>query len=102
MLRHPAENNESGQVAINMELAKRLSKCGGEMIAVTSIAGQFCSEIFQEISPIPFIDLLETVKTKMNHCSLKKKSVCWTHTGAWDRHLTVCSMALKGCHLWPG
>lgn len=59
-------------MAINMELAKRLSKCGREMIAVTSIAGQFCSEMFQEIFPIPFIDLLEAVKTKMNHCGLKK------------------------------
>ncbi|MGV0959012.1 MAG: aspartate/glutamate racemase family protein [Limnohabitans sp.] len=78
LLRHQAENNQSAQVAIYMQLANRLKQCGVEMIAVTSIAGHFCIEAFRNVSPIPVIDLLETVKAEVNRLGLKKVGLLGT------------------------
>ena len=78
LLRHQAEGNQSAQVAIYMELANRLKQCGVEMIAVTSIAGHFCIEAFKKVSPIPVIDLLETVKAEVHRRGLKKVGLLGT------------------------
>lgn len=78
LLRHQAENNPSAQVAIYMELAKRLKQCNVEMMAITSIAGHFCIEAFKKISPIPVIDLLETVKNEVDRRGLKKVGLLGT------------------------
>jgi aspartate racemase len=78
LLHHQAENNQSAQVAVYMELANRLKRCGVEMLAVTSIAGHFCIEAFKRVSPIPVIDLLETVKVEVNRRGLKKVGLLGT------------------------
>ena len=78
LLRHQAAGDQSAQVAIYMELAKRLKQCGAEMIAVTSIAGHFCIEAFKKISPIPVIDLLETVKAEVDRRGLKRVGLLGT------------------------
>lgn len=78
LLRHQAENNQAAQVAIYLELAERLKRCGIERIAVTSIAGHFCIDAFKEVSPVPVIDLLETVKARVHHLGLKRVGLLGT------------------------
>ena len=46
LLRHQAGGDQAAQVAIYLQLAERLKRCGIECIAVTSIAGHFCIEVF--------------------------------------------------------
>jgi aspartate racemase len=78
LLRHQAENNQAAQVAIYLHLAGRLKRCGIERIAVTSIAGHFCIEAFKEVSPVPVIDLLETVRAEVQFRALKKVGLLGT------------------------
>jgi aspartate racemase len=78
LLKHHAENKQAAQVAIYLELAERLKRCGVERIAVTSIAGHFCIEAFKEVSPVPVIDLLETVKVEVHRLGLKKVGLLGT------------------------
>ncbi len=78
LLRHQAENNQAAQVAIYSQLAERLKRCGIERIAVTSIAGHFCIEAFKKVSPIPVIDLLETVKAEVLRLGFKKVGLLGT------------------------
>lgn len=78
LLRHQAENNHAAQVAIYLQLAERLKLCGVERIAVTSIAGHFCIDAFKAVSPIPVIDLLDTVKAEMNRLGYQKVGLLGT------------------------
>ena len=78
LLRHQAANNQAAQVAIYLELAGRLQRCGIERIAVTSIAGHFCIEAFKEVSPVPVIDLLDTVKAEVYRLGFKKLGLLGT------------------------
>ncbi|MEI6734109.1 MAG: aspartate/glutamate racemase family protein [Comamonadaceae bacterium] len=78
LLRHQAANNQAAQVAIYLELAGRLQRCGIERIAVTSIAGHFCIEAFKEVSPVPVIDLLDTVTAEVYRLGFKKLGLLGT------------------------
>ncbi|MFC0225467.1 aspartate/glutamate racemase family protein [Serratia aquatilis] len=78
LLRHQAQNNRAAQVAIYLELANRLKKCGVERIAITSIAGHFCIDEFKQVSPIPVIDLLDTVKAEIHQLGLKRVGLLGT------------------------
>ena len=78
LLRHQSENNQNAQVAIYVQLAERLKRCGVEAIAVTSIAGHFCIDAFKNVSPMPVIDLLETVKIEVDRQGLKKVGLLGT------------------------
>ena len=78
LLRHQTQNNQAAQVAIYSQLAERLKRCGIERIAVTSIAGHFCIEAFKKVSPIPVIDLLETVKAEVHRLGFKKVGLLGT------------------------
>jgi aspartate racemase len=78
LLRHQSENNQNAQVAVYVQLAERLQRCGVEAIAVTSIAGHFCIQAFKEVSPMPVIDLLETVKAEVNRQGLKRVGLLGT------------------------
>jgi aspartate racemase len=97
LLRHQAENNQAAQVAIYLQLAERLKRCGVERIAVTSIAGHFCIEAFKKASPIPVIDLLETIKAKVHGLGLKKVGLLGTRVVMESRFYGV----LEGVQVIP-
>lgn len=97
LLRHQAENNQAAQVAIYVQLAERLKLCGVERIAVTSIAGHFCIDAFKKVSPIPVIDLLETVKAEMDHLGHKKVGLLGTRVVMTSRFYGV----LEGVEVVP-
>ena len=97
LLRHQAENKQAAQVAIYMELAQRLKHCGVEKMAVTSIAGHFCIEAFKKVSPIPVIDLLDTVKSEVHRLGLKKVGLLGTRVVMSSRFYGV----LEGVQVVP-
>lgn len=59
------ENLDNGrdeiQAVIYQSLADRLVRAGAETLVITSIGGHFCIDAFRKISPLPIIDLIETM-----------------------------------------
>ena len=78
LLKNQAEGNNQAQVDIYVSLADRLQKCGVERLAVTSIAGHFCIRQFMVVSPIPVIDLLDTVRRKVSRRGYKRLGLLGT------------------------
>jgi aspartate racemase len=65
LLGNQTTENTTAQVRIYLELAHRLKAAGAQCIAITSIAGHFCSEAFSKTSPLPIIDMIGAVKTQL-------------------------------------
>jgi len=61
LLGNLSSDNVAAQVAIYVRLTERLKAAGADVVAVTSIAGHFCIEAFKPVSPLPVIDLIETL-----------------------------------------
>jgi aspartate racemase len=78
LLKNQAECNNQAQVDIYVSLADRLQKCGVERLAVTSIAGHFCIRQFMVVSPIPVIDLLDTVRREVIRRGYKRLGLLGT------------------------
>lgn len=78
LLKNQAEGNNQAQVDIYVSLADRLQKCGVERLAVTSIAGHFCIRQFMVVSPIPVIDLLDTVRREVIRMGYKRLGLLGT------------------------
>jgi len=78
LLRNQASGNADVQVQIYKSLTERLQRAGIEQVAVTSIAGHFCIDAFKAQSPVPVINLLDVVKTKIAQRGLKKVGLTGT------------------------
>ncbi|HEY5247971.1 MAG TPA: aspartate/glutamate racemase family protein [Dermatophilaceae bacterium] len=61
LLANQAADNKDAQVRIYEHPARNLQAAGARRVAVTSIAGHFCIRAFEEVSPLPVIDLLAAV-----------------------------------------
>jgi aspartate racemase len=72
LLRNLAEGNVGAQVDIYRHLTERLQRSGIERIAVTSVAGHFCIDAFEEVSPVPVINLLDVVKLEVRRRGFKR------------------------------
>jgi aspartate racemase len=72
LLQNQSEGNVEAQVDIYRRLTARLRRAGIERIAVTSIAGHFCIDAFKEVSPVPVIDLLDTVRLEVRRRGFRR------------------------------
>ena len=97
LLRNQAAGNADDQVSIYRTLTHRLRRAGIESIAITSIAGHFCIDQFKSQSPVPVVDLLEVVKTKINQRGLKKVGLLGTRVVMESRFYGV----LEGVEVIP-
>jgi aspartate racemase len=61
LLANQASGDVDAQVEIYDRLTRRLQAAGARAVAVTSIAGHFCIDAFEEVSVLPVIDLLSEV-----------------------------------------
>lgn len=68
------------QVEIYRLLSNRLRSAGAQEMAVTSIAGHFCIDAFKAVSPLPVIDLLETVEQWIARSGMRKVGILGTRT----------------------
>ena len=80
LLGNLASDNAAAQVAIYVRLTERLKAAGADVVAVTSIAGHFCIEAFKPLSPLPVIDLIETLNLAIAARGFERIGVLGTRT----------------------
>jgi len=78
LLHNQATGNVNAQVEIYRKLTNRLQRAGIEQVAITSIAGHFCIDAFKALSPVPVIDLLDIVRTRIKQRGLKRVGLLGT------------------------
>lgn len=78
LLRHQADGNARAQVDIYRRLTERMQRAGIARVAVTSIAGHFCIDAFNAVSPVPVIDLLDAVQLEVGRRCLTRVGVLGT------------------------
>ena len=80
LLRNLSGNDAKAQAAVFERLTRRLKAAGAQSVAVTSIAGHFCSKVFEAISPLPVIDLLSSVASKLQAGQYQTLGIIGTRT----------------------
>ncbi len=80
LLGHLETGNAGRQVQIYARLTERLAAAGADLVAVTSIAGHFCIEDFKAVSPLPVVDLIESVDRAATDRSLGRVGILGTET----------------------
>jgi aspartate racemase len=80
LLQHLAADDREGQVAIYTRLGARLAAANAECVVVTSIAGHFCIEEFEAVSPLPVINLVSAVRRAIQARGLARIGILGTRT----------------------
>jgi aspartate racemase len=78
LLRNQTAGDTDAQVAIYMRLTQRLQVAGARALAVTSIAGHFCIQPFERVSPLPVINLLGEVDKAITSRGLRRLGILGT------------------------
>ena len=103
LLANQASNNVAAQVDIYLTLTECLAKAGAERIAITSIAGHFCIDDFLQRSPLPVINLIDSVQQALNERAYKRVGLLGTKgvmaTCFYGKLLGVEMMAASGAAL---
>ena len=66
LLRNLQNDDRKSQMEIYTRLTNRLKNTGADFVAITSIAGHFCIEEFKDESPLPVIDMIESVQEEID------------------------------------
>ena len=80
LLTNLAQNDTAAQVAIYKRLTERLAAAGAGCVVVTSIGGHFCIEEFEQVSPLPVINMLSEVEKAVTARGLKRVGIMGTRT----------------------
>ncbi len=80
LLANLAQDDRAAQSAIFQRLSQRLAAAGAETVAVTAIAGHFCIADLKAVSPLPVIDLLESVARRVQAAGYKTVGIMGTRT----------------------
>ncbi len=80
LVKHLTAGDTAAQAAIFERLTHRLKAAGAEAVAVTSIAGHFCNDDFKAVSPLPVLDLLESVAGALQNEGYKTVGILGTRT----------------------
>ncbi len=80
LLTNLAKDDRAAQSAIFQRLSQRLAAAGAEAVAVTAIAGHFCIAELKAVSPLPVIDLLESVARRVQQAGYKAVGILGTKT----------------------
>lgn len=80
LLSNLARNDAAAQTAIYVRLANRLVAAGAGCVAITSIAGHFCIEAFQAVSPLPIVDMISEVSRAIETRGLRRIGILGTRT----------------------
>ncbi len=85
LLRHLLQNDVAAQVAIYAGLSNRLVAAGAECVVVTSIGGHFCIRAFEEVSPLPVVNIITEVSQAVAARGLKRLGILGTRTAMETR-----------------
>ena len=80
LLTNLQNNDRAAQVAIYARLTRRLAAAGAECVAVTSIAGHFCIRAFEELSPLPVVNMISEVSRAVQARGLSRIGILGTRT----------------------
>ena len=80
LLANLAADRRIEQAEIFGRLADRLEVAGAAFVAVTSIAGHFCREEFAARSPLPVVDMLDSVAAHLEALGLGRIGILGTRT----------------------
>lgn len=78
LLRNLATGDHTSQLEIYSRLSDRLVSAGAECSVITSIAGHFCIEQFKKVSPLPVIDIIETVHDEVRSRGIRRIGILGT------------------------
>lgn len=85
LLRNQERDDKAAQVAIFLQLTRRLEAAGADAVAITSIAGHFCIEAFKAISPLTVVDLLQETDSTLRRMGIGKVGVIGTRIAMESR-----------------
>lgn len=85
LLRHLEAGDEDAQAAVYQHLTKRLKAAGAECVLVTSIAGHFCIEAFEDISPLPVVSIISAVGQEIERLSFDRVGLIGTRKAMASR-----------------
>ena len=80
VLANLAADRRVEQAEIFGRLTDRLASAGAAFVAVTSIAGHFCRQEFQARSPLPVVDMIDTVAAHVEALGLTRIGILGTKT----------------------
>jgi aspartate racemase len=80
LLANLASDRRVEQAEIFGRLADRLALAGAAFVAVTSIAGHFCRHEFSARSPLPVVDMIDTVAAHVEALGLSRIGILGTRT----------------------
>ena len=63
LLENLSNDNAAQQADLYVPLTETLKNAGADIVAITSIAGHFCIDEFLPISPLPVINMIDSVST---------------------------------------
>ena len=73
-------DSRAAQAAIFAGHARQLAGAGAQCVVIPSVAGHFCIEEFESLSPLPPINLLDAVAAHMETRGLRRIGVIGTRT----------------------
>ena len=71
-------DDRKSQIEIYTRLTNRLKAVGADFVAITSIAGHFCIEEFKDQSPLPVIDMIESVQEEIDLKGFRRLGILGT------------------------
>lgn len=80
LLHNLTTNDIDAQVAIYARLTRRLVAAGAECVVVTSIAGHFCIQPFEAVSPLPVVNMISEVRRNIAERGLQRIGILGTRT----------------------
>ena len=80
LLNNLRNDDTAAQVAIFTRLTRRLVAAGAGCVVVTSIAGHFCIRAFEEVSPLPIVNMISEVNAAVAARGLKRIGILGTRT----------------------
>lgn len=75
-----AADRRAEQAETFVRLADRLALAGAAIVALTSIAGHFCREEFEARSPLPVVDMIDTVAAHVDALGFDRIGILGTRT----------------------
>lgn len=73
-------DNRAAQAAIFAEHARQLAGAGAQCVVIPSVAGHFCIEEFEPLSPLPPVNLLDAVAAHVAARGYRRIGVLGTRT----------------------
>jgi aspartate racemase len=85
LVRNLLARDEDAQVEIYVRLTSRLLAAGADIVAITSIAGHFCVDAFEPLSPLPVSNIVAAVDRAVAEAGFRRVGILGTRTAMETR-----------------